>query len=221
MDRHKILKYSTAGVSLLLSSYCFFWAVVWEIGYWHKSVSDAFNASWWNWLLFPTFLIVAVLALSVSPKPSVKVESNHTGGDKMSPTKRSMPLWIGLLCAVCAVASLGFSVFAVIQEYEIYLPLVADLTVKPSQLTFGDINFIYDIDNITYTSATVGVQISSGVSTALRVNIMCYANQSVVADGTFDTSVRTGKVSVTVPLTWYSTYTVFDLTSIEIQVQQI
>jgi len=65
-----------------------YWAIYWELIYWQKSFLEAFEASWWNWLLFPAFIIMGCLLLlrirkenlekveeaQPEPKPKLKME---------------------------------------------------------------------------------------------------------------------------------------------------
>lgn len=141
----------------------------------------------------------------------------------MEKTKRTAPLWITLVCLIATILMFSVTVLAYVQNYQVSLPFLVDITFVDSDLVPENPRFNYNTATLRYSNVTVtvtnyGSKIHDGV-----VDVRLITTDSVeIAYGNKNTgNIGIGvSMDVTVSLLWTSNYTAINLATATIQLQQ-
>ena len=137
-----------------------------------------------------------------------------------------MPLWVGLLCVILAVSSLGFSVLTWAQNYQVVLPFIQEFAFVQPHLKVSSTVFHYNVLTMRYDNVTIDVQntdtVNSHVGT-IFVKLFTNGNVQIASAQTSTGSIGSSNtVVVTVDLRsgWIGNYTVADCVSAYVQIQE-
>lgn len=137
-------------------------------------------------------------------------------------TKRTMPLWLGLICVVLAVTSVAFSVVMAVQSFHVKLPVIGDIQFEPSQLNIEAMSFTYNSTTMRYIDASVTVKNLAGTQQNAKIEIWLYdVTETEIAYGWNEQTIAATSTQVNVILIWTDPYTVANVSRGVIQVQQL